>query len=41
MISVNELIQNAFQRVGIVGDCESASPTQVMAGVKDLHDVIC
>lgn len=40
MISVNELIQNAFQRVGIVGDCESASPTQVMAGVKDLQDVI-
>ena len=41
MIAVNELIQNAFQRVGIVGDCESASPTQVMAGVKDLQDVIC
>lgn len=40
MISVNELIQNAFQRVGIVGDCESASPTQVMAGVKDLQDVV-
>ena len=40
MIAVNELIQNAFQRVGIVGDCESASPTQVMAGVKDLQDVI-
>ena len=40
MISVNELIQNAFQRVGIVGDCESASSTQVMAGVKDLQDVI-
>ena len=40
MIAVNELIQNAFQRVGIVGDGESASPTQVMAGVKDLQDVI-
>lgn len=40
MISVNDIIQNAFQRVGIVGDCESASPTQVMAGVKDLQDVI-
>ena len=40
MISVNELIQNAFQRVGIVGDCESVSPTQAMAGVKDLQDVI-
>ena len=40
MISVNELIQNAFQRVGIVGDCESVSPTQAMAGVKDLQDII-
>ena len=40
MISVNELIQNAFQRVGIVGDCESVSPTQAMAGVKDLQDVV-
>ena len=40
MIAVNELIQNAFQRVGIVGDCESVSPTQAMAGVKDLQDVI-
>lgn len=40
MISVSELIQNAFQRVGIVGDCESVSPTQAMAGVKDLQDII-
>lgn len=40
MIAVNELIQNAFQRVGIVGDCESVSPTQAMAGVKDLQDVV-
>ena len=40
MISVNELIQNAFQRVGIVSDCESVSPTQAMAGVKDLQDII-
>ena len=40
MISVNELIQNAFQRVGIVGDAEAVSPTQAMAGVKDLQDVI-
>lgn len=40
MLAVNELIQNAFQRVGIVGDGESVSPTQVMAGVKDLQDVI-
>ena len=40
MISVAELIQNAFQRVGIVGDGEPVSPTQAMAGVKDLQDVI-
>ena len=40
MIAVNELIQNAFQRVGIVGDCESVSPTQAMAGVADLQNVI-
>lgn len=40
MISVSEIIQNAFQRVGIVGDCETVSPTQAMAGVRDLQDVI-
>lgn len=40
MIGVNEIIQNAFQRVGIVGDGEAVSPTQAMAGVKDLQDVI-
>lgn len=40
MLSVAELIQNAFQRVGIIGDCETVSPTQAMAGVKDLQDVI-
>lgn len=40
MIAVNELIQNAFQRVGIVGDGEPVSPTQAMAGVKDLQDII-
>ena len=40
MISVNSLIQRAFQRVGIVGDDEPVSPTQAMAGVADLHDVI-
>ena len=40
MISVNELVTNAFQRVGIVGDCESVSPTQAIAGVKDLQDII-
>ena len=40
MIAVADIIQNAFQRVGIVGDCESVSSTQAMAGVKDLQDVI-
>ena len=40
MIAVSDIIQNAFQRVGIVGDCETVSPTQAMAGVKDLQDVI-
>ena len=41
MIAVNELITNAFQRVGIVGDGETPTATQCMAGVKDLQDVIC
>ena len=40
MIAVNDLIQRAFQRVGIVGDGEPVSPTQAIAGVADLHDVI-
>lgn len=40
MITVNELITNAFQRVGIVGDGETPTATQCMAGVKDLQDII-
>ncbi len=40
MLAVNELIQNAFQRVGIVGDGETVSPTQAMAGVADLQSLI-
>lgn len=40
MLAVADIIQNAFQRVGIVGDCETVSPTQAMAGVKDLQDII-
>ena len=40
MIAVNELVTNAFQRVGIVGDGETPTATQVMAGVNDLQDVI-
>ena len=40
MIAVNELVTNAFQRVGIVGDGETPTSTQCMAGVKDLQDII-
>ncbi len=40
MIAVADIIQNAFQRVGIVGDAEAVSPTQAMAGLRDLQDVI-
>lgn len=40
MISVNDLIQQAFQRVGITGDGEVPTPTQAMAGVADLQSLI-
>lgn len=40
MISVNELVTNAFQRVGIVGDGETPTATQCMAGVADLQSLI-
>lgn len=40
MIAVADLIHNAFQRVGIVGDGEVPTPTQAMAGVADLQGVI-
>ena len=40
MISVNELVTNAFQRVGIAGDRESPTPAQCMAGVADLQSLI-
>lgn len=40
MMNVNSIIQNAFQRVGICGDGEVPTPTQAMAGVRDLQDVI-
>lgn len=40
MISVNDLIQQAFQRVGICGDGEVPTPTQAMAGVADLQSLI-
>ena len=40
MIAVNELVTNAFQRVGIVGDGESPTATQCMAGVADLQSLI-
>ena len=40
MISVNELVTNSFQRVGIVGDGETPTATQCMAGVADLQSLI-
>ena len=40
MLAVNDLVQRAFQRVGIVGDGEPVSPTQAMAGVADLQSLI-
>ena len=40
MINVNDLIQQAFQRVGICGDSEVPTPTQAMAGVADLQSLI-
>lgn len=40
MIAVNEIIQRAFQRVGITGDGEAPTPTQAMAGVADLQSLI-
>ena len=40
MIAVADIIQQAFQRVGIVGDAEAVSPTQAMAGVADLQSLI-
>lgn len=40
MIAVNELVTNAFQRVGIVGDGETPTATQCIAGVADLQSLI-
>lgn len=40
MISVNEIIQSAFQRCSLVGDGESATGTQATAGLKDLQSLI-
>ena len=40
MLNVNDIIQNAFQRVGICGDGETPTPTQAMAGVADLQSLI-
>lgn len=40
MIHVNELIQNAAQRVGIVGDGEALGPTQSQAALVDLQSLI-
>ena len=41
MIRVNTLIQNALQRVGIVGDGQPANENQSTAALTDLHAVIC
>lgn len=41
MIRVNTLIQNALQRVGIVGDGQPANENQSTATLTDLHAVIC
>lgn len=40
MIAVADIIEQAFKRVGIVGDAEAVSPTQAMAGVADLQSLI-
>ena len=40
MIAVNTLIDNAYHRVGIAGDDEVVSPTQSIAGLKDLQSLI-
>ena len=40
MINVNDLIQQAFQRVGICGDGEVPTPTQAIACVADLQSLI-
>lgn len=39
-ISVNEIIQNAFQRCSLVGDGESATGTQSLCGLQDLQSLI-
>ena len=40
MININEIIQNAFQRCSLVGDGQSATGTQSMAGLADLKCLI-
>lgn len=40
MIRVNSIIQNACQRVGIVGDGQAANENQAMAALNDLKSVI-
>ena len=40
MIRVNDVIQNALQRVGVVGDGQSANENQAMAALNDLKSVI-
>ena len=40
MIRVNSIVQNACQRVGIVGDGQAANENQAMAALNDLKAVI-
>ena len=40
MLRVNTIIQNALQRVGVVGDGQSANENQAMAALNDLISVI-
>lgn len=40
MISVNELIQNAFTRTGLVGDGQAVNGTRATTGLLELNDLI-
>ena len=40
MLRVNSILQNALQRVGVVGDGQSANENQAMAALNDLKSVI-
>lgn len=40
MLRVNSIVQNALQRVGVVGDCQPSNENQAMAALNDLKSVI-